>query len=151
MGLSAGYHSPTLTYGRAMQSRKSLCEPLRSTKEAEKGSLQTLESPTVFAETGEVQVLVRSQGAQHAGTASAVLMLHPPAVCLMGLAPSDLLELLFTPTPTHLTPHPCSHVTTATEVHFILARVKAAGVVQRLSKSSPVLCCPVLCPALPLQ
>lgn len=109
MGLSAGYHSPTLTYERAVQSRKSLCEPLRSTKEAEKGSLQTLESPTVFAEIGEVQVLVRSQGAQHAGTATTVLMLHPPAVSLMGLAPSDLLELLFTPTPTHLTQDSSHH------------------------------------------
>lgn len=37
------------TCERAVQGRKSLCEPLRVIQEAEKGSLQTLESPTVFA------------------------------------------------------------------------------------------------------
>lgn len=56
VSLSARYHSPTLTCDRAVQSRKNLCEHLRATEEAEKGSLQTRERPTVFAETGEVHV-----------------------------------------------------------------------------------------------
>lgn len=95
VGLGSGYHGPTLTYERAVQSRKSLCDPLRSTEEKEKGSLQTLGSPTVLAETGEVHVLGSTVGRHCKCCANAASFSR---VSLVGLAPSDLLDLLFTPT-----------------------------------------------------
>lgn len=76
-----------------MQGRKSLHEPLRSTEEAGKGPFQALESPTVFTETGEVQIAVRAWGStslcRHwkccAKTASS------SKVSPTGLNPNDLL------------------------------------------------------------
>lgn len=66
--------SPTLTFERAVQGRNSLHEPLRSTEVAGEGPFQALETPAVFIQTGEVQVLARAQGAQaYTGNGSAVL------------------------------------------------------------------------------
>lgn len=102
VGFSSGYHSPTLTYERAVKSKKSLCDPLRSTEEKEKGSLQTLESPAVSAETGEVHVPGSTIGRACKCCANAASFSRVP---LEGLASSDLLDLLFTPT--HSSHHTC--------------------------------------------
>lgn len=146
MGLSSGYHSPALTYERAVQSRKSLCEPLRSTEETEKGSLQTMESPTVCAETGEVHVPGSTVGSHCKGCTNAAFFSR---VSPVGLASNDLLELLFTPT--HLS-HSTAHTTpmfsfyhSAIDVHLILARVKScqgcAEAQQKLSCAAMSLPC----------